>query len=107
MKGLASGPGMNKSTHRLVPDRGPATRSDVVNGGKLGEMGSDELEDTGEGIPEDSEYLSELVEDVLLSKGNMPGKDDLMDRLDKALKDGSLPSSEYREIERRLNNIDK
>jgi hypothetical protein len=106
-KGLASGPGMENISHRHVPDRGPVTSSILVNGGKLDEEGPSEPDITVYGAPDHAEYLSELLGNVLSSKENVPEKNELLDQLEKARKDHSISSGEYREIKRRLNNIDK
>jgi hypothetical protein len=106
-QGLASGPGMVNISHRHVPDRGPVTSSKLVNGGKLGEEGPSEPDFAVDGAPEHVEYLSDLLEDVLSSKENVPEKSGLMERLERSRRDRSISSAEYREIKRRLNNIDK
>jgi hypothetical protein len=106
-KGLAPGPGIMKGKHRYAPDRGPTAHMEDVNGGKLGEIDQVGPEPAEIDMRKEQDYLSELVEDILSSREKIPSNSDLMDRLKKARADGSIPSEDLKEIERKLNNIDK
>jgi hypothetical protein len=103
-EGMTQGPGTAPNLHRLDPTLGPAPTE--VNGGRLGELSVDSNRAPEHRSEQETGYLSDLMEEVLTSKTG-PTTKDLSSRLESAKQRGDLPEKEYREIIRRLNNIDK
>ncbi|MBN1390747.1 MAG: right-handed parallel beta-helix repeat-containing protein [Candidatus Thermoplasmatota archaeon] len=103
--GKVPGPG-TPSMHRLAPDPGLATTHEQVNGGKLEAHYAE-----GDGIvghPDDViDNLSDLFDEIMNSEKEVPSSETLLERLEVAYKEGRIPNGDYREIKRKLNNIDK
>ncbi|MBN1540058.1 MAG: right-handed parallel beta-helix repeat-containing protein [Candidatus Thermoplasmatota archaeon] len=101
--GLYTAPSM----HRLGPDPDLAASPGQVNGGKLEGL-FDEEEKDGTGHSDDlTDDLSELFDEAINMGRMTPSSESLMERLEVVRKDGRIPNGDYREIKRKLNNMDK
>ncbi|MGA1866825.1 MAG: hypothetical protein ACMUFK_05090, partial [Thermoplasmatota archaeon] len=106
-KGKVPGPDAAPSMHRLGPDLDLAAIPEQVNGGNLDNRYTKEYGSGMTGHDDVADHLSDLFDEVMNTEREGPSSEALLQRLDAAHLEGRIPRRDYREIKRKLNNIDK